>query len=219
MENKATVFIIDDDPAIRDALSLIINQENIPVRTFSNGHEFLAACSNVNIGCAIIDIKMPDMNGIDLQQTMLNLNISLPIIFMTGYGDIPTSVKAIKDGAINFLTKPVNADELLESVRLAMLQSIEVSSRNQLMSDCNSRIEKLTDRELDVMRLAIEGIPNKIIAQKLGISHRTVEIHKSKIIHKTGAINLLHLAQIAREAGFDSQINKLNESELNTYMK
>jgi len=213
MNKNPYVFIVDDDPDVRDALSLIISQENIPVRAFSNGHDFLAAFSEDAVGCAIIDLKMPGMDGIELQKAMLELQICLPIIFLTGYGDIPTSVKAIKNGAVNFLTKPVNADDLLTSIRLAILESLEAWGKNQTFSDCHSRIERLTERELDVMQLAIEGMPNKVIANKLGISHRTVEIHKSKIIYKTGAINLLHLAQIAREAGFNSKIDKLHETE------
>ena len=215
MNKNPYVFIVDDDPDVRDALSLIISQENIPVRAFSNGHDFLAAFSEDAVGCAIIDLKMPGMDGIELQKAMLELQICLPIIFLTGYGDIPTSVKAIKNGAINFLTKPVNADDLLTSSRLAILESLEAWGKNQTSSDCHSRIERLTERELDVMQLAIEGMPNKVIANKLGISHRTVEIHKSKIIYKTGAINLLHLAQIAREAGFNSKIGKTHETEPN----
>ncbi len=215
MDKNPFVFIVDDDPDVRDALSLIISQENIPVRAFSNGHDFLAAFSEESIGCAIIDLKMPGMDGIELQKAMLEHQISLPIIFLTGYGDIPTSVQAIKNGAINFLTKPVNADDLLNSIRLAILESLEAWGKNKTFSDCHSRIERLTERELDVMKLAIEGMPNKVIANKLGISHRTVEIHKSKIIYKTGAINLLHLAQIAREAGFNSKIDKVHETELN----
>ena len=204
MDNqKGTVFIIDDDSAVRDALSLIISQENIPVRTFSNAHEFLAAGSNTNIGCAIIDLKMPNMSGIELQQAMHDLDILLPIIFLTGYGDIPTSVKAIKDGASDFLTKPVKADEMLKSVKFAILKSIEISSRNHTKANYHSLVDRLTKRECEVMQLAIRGLQNKLIAQKLGISHRTVEIHKSKIMVKTGAVNLLHLAQIARESGLE----------------
>lgn len=213
MNKNPFVFIVDDDPEVREALSLIISQENIPVKAFSNGHDFLADFSEESVGCAIIDLKMPGMDGIELQKAMLDLHIYLPIIFLTGYGDIPTSVTAIKNGAIDFLTKPINSADLLASIKSAILKSLEAWGKSKTFSDCQSRIERLTERELDVMQLAIEGMPNKVIANKLGISHRTVEIHKSKIIYKTGAINLLHLAQIAREAGFNSKINKLHEAE------
>ena len=133
MNKNPYVFIVDDDPDIRDALSLIISQENIPVRAFSNGQDFLAAFSEDAVGCAIIDLKMPGMDGIELQKAMLELQICLPIIFLTGYGDIPTSVKAIKNGAVNFLTKPVNADDLLTSIRLAILESLEAWGKIKLL--------------------------------------------------------------------------------------
>jgi FixJ family two-component response regulator len=148
---------------------------------------------------------MPGMSGIELQQAMHEHDILLPIIFITGYGDIPTSVKAIKDGAVDFLTKPVKADELLKSVKLAILQSREILSKNHTKANSYSLVDQLTQRECEVMQLAIRGLQNKLIAQKLGISHRTVEIHKSKIMAKTGAVNLLHLAQIARDAGLEHQ--------------
>lgn len=216
-DDKATVFIIDDDPKVRDALSVIISQENILVSTFSNGPEFLAANANTNSGCAIIDLKMPCMSGIELQQAMHDLDILLPIIFLTGYGDIPTSVKAIKNGAIDFLTKPVKADELIKTVKLAILQSTEIASKNHTKSNYHSLVDRLTKRECDVMQLAVRGLQNKLIAQKLGISHRTVEIHKSKIMSKTGAINLLNLAQIAREAGLEPPPSSIElESSNNT---
>jgi len=202
---------VDDDPMVRDALSLIISRESIPVSAFSNGHDFLAACSGESVGCLILDVSMPDMSGIEVQHAMLDLKIWLPIIFLTGCGDISTSVKAIQAGAMNFLTKPVNTDELLASVRLAISESIKISSKNYFNADCDSRIKRLTPRELDVMRLVIQGIQNKVIAQKLGISHRTVEIHKSKIVQKMNVINLLHLAQIARAAGFESNLVMLDE--------
>jgi FixJ family two-component response regulator len=207
-----TVFIVDDDPMIRDALSLVISHENLSVSVFSNGHDFLEACPKETIGCAIVDLNMPSMSGIELQTALLNLKIALPIIFLTGYGDIPTSVKAIKAGAKNFLTKPINADELLTSIKLAILDSIEISSKNHFHSDCLSRIEGLTERELDVTKLIVKGIPNKVVAQELGISHRTVEIHRANIITKTGAMNLLHLERIAREAGVVNNIDDLVSS-------
>jgi len=203
---KPTVFIVDDDPWIRDALSLIITYENLSVSVFSNANDFLAACSEKTIGCAIVDINMPGMSGIELQTALLDLKIGLPLIFLTGYGDIPTSVKAIKAGAKNFLTKPVNADELLTAVKFAIIDSIEMSSKNDLHADCLSLIERLTEREMDVMRLIIKGFSNKVVAQELCISHRTVEIHRASIIAKTGAVNLLHLERIAREAGFENEI-------------
>ncbi len=197
--STATVFIIDDDPAIRDALSLMIEQEHIAVATFENAEAFLANCQSECYGCAIIDIRMPGMDGMQLQEVLSKRNIHLPVIFLTGHGDIPMSVQAIKAGAMDFLTKPVTREKLLASVRLAIQKSERILSENAYHQEALSRLADLTDRERDVMLLAIQGHPNKDIARKLGISHRTVEIHKSKIMHKTGATNLLDLARIVHE--------------------
>lgn len=197
----ATVFIIDDDPAIRDSLALMIALENISVMTFENAEAFLDACQPECLGCAIIDIRMPGMDGMQLQEELSKRNILLPIIFLTGHGDIPMSVRAIKAGAVDFLTKPVTREKLISAVRSAICESEKIATESIHHHDAASRLAALTDRERDVMMLAIQGYPNKEIARHLEISHRTVEIHKSKIMHKTGAINLLDLARIAHEGG------------------
>ncbi|MGB7816318.1 MAG: response regulator [Methylotenera sp.] len=196
---NATVFIVDDDPAIRDSLSLMIEQEDIAVSTFASAEAFLTSCQSRCYGCAVIDIRMPDMDGMQLQEVLSKRNIHLPVIFLTGHGDIPMSVQAMKAGAMDFLTKPVTRDKLLAAVRLAIQKSERILSENTNHQEALSRLADLTDRERDVMLLAVQGHPNKDIARKLGISHRTVEIHKSKIMHKTGAANLLDLARIAHE--------------------
>ncbi len=195
----STVFIIDDDPAIRDALSLMIEQEDIAVLAFESADAFLDSHQNNCKGCAIIDIRMPGMNGMELHKELLDRRITLPVIFLTGHGDIPMSVQAMKAGAVDFLTKPVTRERLLNSVKAAIDQSETMLSRMTHHQEAASKLSALTDRERDVMLLAVQGHPNKHIARELGISHRTVEIHKSKIMHKTGAQNLLDLARIVHE--------------------
>jgi len=197
---KPTVFIVDDDAAIRDSLSLMIEQENIAVQSFESAEAFLDAYRPECRGCAIIDIRMPSMNGMELHEVLLKRNITLPVIFLTGHGDIPMSVRAIKAGAVDFLTKPVTREKLLTSIRSAIQKSEIISSENDIHQEALSRLADLTDRERDVMLLAVQGYLNKQIARELGISHRTVEIHKSKIMHKTGAVNLLDLARIVHES-------------------
>jgi len=199
-----TVFIIDDDPAIRDSLSLMIEQENIAVETFENAETFLAAYQPECCGCAIIDIRMPGMDGMQLQEALSKRNVILPVIFLTGHGDIPMSVQAMKAGAMDFLTKPVTREKLLISVRAAIHECEKKCAEIAIHQDALSRISDLTERERDVMMLAVQGYPNKEIARHLGISHRTVEIHKSKIMHKTGAANLLDLARIVHEGDISS---------------
>lgn len=197
--NGATVFIVDDDAAVRDSLMLMIEQEGIQVSTYSNGEDFLNNCSKDTYGCAILDIRMPGMDGLQLQQELNRRNIKLPVIFLTGHGDIPMSVKAVKAGAADFLTKPVTRENLLISVRSAILESKRLIAQLASGQDAKSKLADLTEREREVMALAVAGAPNKEIARHLGISHRTVEIHKSKIMHKTGASNLLDLARLANE--------------------
>jgi len=183
--SNANVFIVDDDPAIRDSLTLMISQENIAVSAFADAEAFLATCQPQKFGCIIIDVRMPGMDGMQLQEALTKRNIMLPVIFLTGHGDIPMSVRAIKAGAMDFLTKPVTREKLLSAVRSAIRESEKICTENSCHQDALSRLTDLTDREQDVMTLAIQGYPNKEIARRLGISHRTVEIHKSKIMHKT----------------------------------
>ena len=198
--SNATVFIVDDDAAIRDSLSLMIEQENIAVQAFDSAEAFLAAYKYECRGCAIVDIRMSGMDGSELHEVLLKRNILLPIIFLTGHGDIPMSVQAMKAGAVDFLTKPVTRERLLMAIRAAIQQSEKVLSENANQQAALSHLASLTERERDVMLLAVQGHPNKHIARQLGISHRTVEIHKSKIMQKTGAINLLDLARIVHES-------------------
>ena len=178
---------------------LMIEQEGIKVQTYNSGEDFLNACRKDSFGCAILDIRMPGMDGMQLQQELNRRNIKLPIVFLTGHGDIPLSVKAVKAGAVDFLTKPVTRENLLLSVRSAILESQRLIAQLANGQDAKSKMADLTEREREVMALAVAGAPNKEIARRLGISHRTVEIHKSKIMHKTGATNLLDLARIANE--------------------
>jgi FixJ family two-component response regulator len=200
--SNATIFIIDDEPAVRDSLTMMLEQDGFQVKAYESGASFLADYQEEGLGCAIVDVRMPEMSGLELQKHMIDQNILLPIIFLTGHGDIPMSVDAIKSGATDFLTKPVTREKLLASIRPAVIECEKKLSQAASIQEAKRLIDSLTEREKEVMVLAINGFPNKEIARKLNISHRTVEIHKSKIMHKTGAINLLDLASIAREGGY-----------------
>ncbi len=200
-QTDITVYIVDDDPAVRDSLTLMLQQDGYRIRSFESGEAFLAVADTTTHGCAIIDIRMPGMDGIQLQEEILRRQIPLPVIFLTAHGDIPKSVKAMKAGAVDFLTKPVTRRDLLAALQAASreIARIETSAANR--SQAQAELETLTERELQVTQLAILGHSNKEIARKLGISHRTIEIHKSNIMKKTGALNLLELARIAHDAG------------------
>lgn len=200
-QTDITVYIVDDDPAVRDSLTLMLQQDGYRIRSFESGEAFLAVADTTTHGCAIIDIRMPGMDGIQLQEEILRRQTPLPVIFLTAHGDIPKSVKAMKAGAVDFLTKPVTRRDLLAALQAASreIARIETSAANR--SQAQAQLETLTERELQVTQLAILGHSNKEIARKLGISHRTIEIHKSNIMKKTGALNLLELARIAHDAG------------------
>lgn len=195
--NDMTVFIIDDDPKIRDSLKLIIELDGLSVEGFSDAKTFLEFYQPELRGCAIIDINMPEMNGLQLQTELNNRGFPLPIIFLTGHGNIPLSVKTIKAGASNFLIKPVSRKTLLDSIKSALKEAETLSAEQEENQRCQLLLGSLTEREKELMPLLIEGLTHKIIAQQLDISHRTVEIHKSNILRKTATKNLLELAQIA----------------------
>ena len=195
------MFVIDDDPAVRDSLTLLLEQEELIVETFASAESFLAARSPVRGNCAIVDIRMSGMDGMHLQTELSRRGIPLPVIILTGHGDIPLSVRAIKAGAVDFLTKPVTGAALVESVRAALAESARLSSQVEATLSAATRLASLTERERDVMVLAIQGLANKEIARRLDISHRTVEVHKARIMQKTGAETLVDLAKIAEAGG------------------
>lgn len=200
-QTDITVYIVDDDPAVRDSLTLMLQQDGYRIRSFEAGEAFLAVADTTTHGCAIIDIRMPGMDGIQLQEEILRRQIPLPVIFLTAHGDIPKSVKAMKAGAVDFLTKPVTRRDLLAALQAASREIARIETSVANRSQAQAQLETLTERELQVTQLAILGHSNKEIARKLGISHRTIEIHKSNIMKKTGALNLLELARIAHDAG------------------
>lgn len=197
---EPTVFLVDDEDAVRDSLSLMLEQEGIPCLAFPGAEAFLAEALEDRRGCAIVDLRMPGMDGLQLQQAMEDRGIALPVIFLTGFGDIPTSVKAIKAGALDFLTKPVPKATLLAAIAAGFAEDERRQQEAERSHSAQERLSTLTGREREVMELAIEGLSNKEIARKLSISHRTVEIHKARVMKKAGAGNVLDLARIAREA-------------------
>jgi FixJ family two-component response regulator len=195
--NTATVFVIDDDPAVRESLTLLLEQEDMSIEAFDGAASFLAAYRPTPRSCAIVDVRMPAMDGFQLQAELLRRGALLPIIFLTGHGDIPMSVRAIKGGAVDFLTKPVTGALLLERVHAALFEGDRMSAQADARQTATQRVASLTEREREVMNLAVEGLHNKEIARRLGISHRTVEIHRARVMQKTGANTLLDLARIA----------------------
>ncbi|MBS1190792.1 MAG: two component transcriptional regulator, LuxR family [Rhodocyclaceae bacterium] len=201
MNDQAQVFVVDDDPAVRDALTLLLELEGLPVTAFDSAEAFLAANRWKCRGCVIVDVRMPGMDGVRLQEEIAHRDCALPVIFLTAYGDIPMTVRAMKAGAVDFLTKPVTSAALMQSVRAALAESERLQAQAESNHVASRRLSNLTQRERQVMALAVEGHANKEIARRLGISHRTVEIHRGRIMQKTGTHTLIDLARIAQESG------------------
>jgi FixJ family two-component response regulator len=203
MSIQPYVLVVDDDPTVRESLTLLMETLGFSIQTFDSAEAFLLNYSPGNPGCLILDINMPGMNGPELQFELARRKIHLPIIFLTGYGNIPLTVRTIKAGAIDFLTKPVQGRILIDLVKSAFQQCQSASKQEgEKGSSKGAPIAHLTPRELDVMSLAVAGLTNKEIARRLGISHRTVEIHRARVMEKTGAVNLIQLAQIFDECKF-----------------
>ena len=197
MTNITHVFIVDDDEAVRDSLSMMLKAADLNVSTFMDAEDFLATCKSDTEGCIILDVNMPGMDGLALQDELNRCGVKMPIIFLTGQGSIPLSVRTIKAGAMDFLTKPVNGDELLDCVKQALDKCSQLHCQALENRSMAARFASLTEREKEVMMLVIEGLSSKEMAEHLGISYRTIENHRAHVMRKTGSSNMLELARIA----------------------
>jgi len=195
---NATVFIVDDDAAVRGGLSMQLEAAGFPVKAFASAEDFITAICPAVIGCLVLDVRMPGMTGPDLQLELARRNINLPIIFLSGHGDIPLAVKSIQAGAMDFLTKPVSGSVLIERIQMALQLSAEQWKKDAENKMLQERLATLTIREQEVLELALAGYSNKEIATRLGISFRTVEHHRSRILLRTGTDNLFKLAPLSR---------------------
>ncbi|MDO9104003.1 MAG: response regulator [Methylovulum sp.] len=202
MNNQPCVFIVDDDYAVRDSIGLAIETAGLNCLPFESAEHFLESYSPGTRGCLLLDVNMPGLSGLELQAELSQRNIRLPIIFLTGYGDIPTTVRAIKAGAVDFLTKPIPNKLLIARIQ-AMLEQ-ETQDYEQFLSDqtLRDRLTGLTTRELEVLPLLIAGYANKEIARQLDISFRTVEIHRARVFKKAGVTTLVELAKLYEACNF-----------------
>ena len=194
------IYLVDDDPAVRDSLTLLLEHEGFEVRAFDGADAFLDAAQPEWRGCAIVDLRMPSKDGLALQEEMVELGLLLPVIFLSGHGDIPATVQAMKRGAVDFLTKPVGAQALVASIRAALTVSDSLDAQSRKSQAARTAVDTLTEREREVMHLVAQGRSNKEVARVLGISHRTVEIHRARVMRKTNARSEMDLFQLLQAA-------------------
>ncbi len=195
-DSQQTVFVVEDDEAVRDSLELLLKSEGKPVKTYETANAFLSDYSEDMAGCIVLDIRMPGMDGMELQKKLNAKHSILPIIFVTGHGDVPMAVDAMKEGAVDFIQKPYREEALLEKIDAAIEQDAEQRKTLGEKQEILRKVKTLTPREHEIMDRMIEGQANKVIAIELEISQRTVEIHRSRVMHKMGTHSLAHLVRM-----------------------
>lgn len=200
-EQRQTVFIVDDDASVRKSLSRLLRSAGLHVETFASAHDFLSREHFDGNGCLILDIKMPGLSGVDLFKELGKADYSMPVVFITGHGDIPTGVHAMKEGAIDFLTKPVDDEQIFTAVRAALARDAVERDNYVNATHIRQRLRILTDREYEVLTYVITGMLNKQIADALDISEKTVKVHRGRVTEKLGVYSVAELVRLTMKAG------------------
>jgi two-component system response regulator FixJ len=200
MNLRPIVHIVDDDSAVRDALSLLMKAEGLQTRTHASAEAFLKSLTPTSKGCVLLDVRMPGLSGLELQQVLKKKHVIMPVIIMTGYADVPMAVQAMKAGAVDFIEKPFDNERLLKQVQLCLRTCEEVQATQLQQQAAGEKTARLTRREQQVMDMLVQGHQNRLIAEKLGISPRTVEIHRARVMEKLEAHSLSDVVRIAMMA-------------------
>jgi FixJ family two-component response regulator len=200
-QEQSVVFIVDDDVSVREALNNLLRSVGQRVDTFGTAQEFLSSYRSETPGCLVLDVRLPGLSGLDLQRKLAEANIEIPIIFITAHGDIPMSVRAMKAGAVEFLTKPFRDQELLDAAHQAMDRDRLARKQRAETAELRNRHESLTSREREVMALVVQGLLNKQIAGELGTSEATVKLHRGRVMQKMQADSLADLIRMAERFG------------------
>lgn len=200
---EPTVYIIDDDKFARESLEWLVDSMHIPVRAFENGRQFLDFYTEKQPGCAIIDVRMPDINGLDLHQRLVEQGAILPVIIMTGHADVSMAVRAMKAGVYDFIEKPYNDTLMLQRIQNALSYDNDKREKQKRIDAVRQNLDKLTPREREVLERVLESMPNKIIAGELNISIKTVELHRANMMTKMQTRSVTELARLALIAGLE----------------
>lgn len=198
--SPAVVYVVDDDQAVRDSLRWLIESVGLGARTFASAHEFLEYCAGDARGCLLLDVRMPGMSGLELQERLASQDISLPVIIITGHADVTMAVRAMKAGAVDFVEKPFSDQVLLDKVQRAIELDAQRHARRAEVEQVRRRMKLLSPREETVMRKVVEGKSNRAIAAELGLSQKTVEVHRAHVMAKVKAPSLAHLVRMAMVA-------------------
>lgn len=198
---QAVVYVVDDDRAVRDSLRLLLKSVGLECETFESATDFLEAFEGGRRACLVADIRMPGMSGLELQMELNERQVHLPLVFITGHGDVPMAVDAMKAGALDFLQKPFRDQDLLDRINQALTEEEQWREDDEERGEIQTRIASLTPREKQVMECVVRGDANKVIAFDLDVSQRTVEIHRARVMEKMGVRTLAHLVRMASKAG------------------
>jgi FixJ family two-component response regulator len=211
---KAIVFVVDDDEAVRKSLASLIRSAGLEVETFASAQKFLESPRADVQSCLVLDVKLPGLSGLGLQKRMAEINLEIPIVFITGHGDIPTSVRAMKGGAVEFLTKPFRDQDLLDAIQEALQRDESTRRRQAEIAELRERYDSLTPREQEVMALVVSGLLNKQAAAQLGVSEVTIKVHRGQVMQKMRAESLADLVRMSERLGINWHTrNKFSHSE------
>jgi FixJ family two-component response regulator len=201
MAERVLVYIVDDDKAVRDSLSLLMRSVGLASKSFGSAQAFLDGFESALPSCLVADVRMPELSGLELQQELIERQIEIPIVFITGFGDVPMAVDAMKSGAIDFIQKPFRDQDLIDAINLALQNDRDRRERTDALSDINERLATLTPRETEVMQKVVQGCANKVIALDLGVSQRTVELHRARVMRKMGVRSVAELVRLSNALG------------------
>jgi len=196
----ACVFIVDDDEAVRSSVRFLIRSVGLQAQGYASAQEFLAAYDPRHPGCLLLDVRMPGMSGLELQQELNRRGATIPVVFITGHGDVPMAVEAMQQGAFDFLQKPFRDQDLLDRVQRALARDTESRSRLAARAEILARLATLTPRETEVLQLITRGKANKVVGAELGVSQRTVEIHRAHVMEKMNASSLAELVRMVLDS-------------------